>query len=753
MRADLRCPGAALNKPTAGNAGGTAAARGRSLSAGVVGLAALAVLLTGATAAPGFFTHMGNLVFDAYQRMKPREPAGAPIAVVDIDEASLGEIGQWPWPRDRLAAIVDRLGAYGAAAIAFDMVLPEPDRTSPLRAVEALEEAGAQVIMPKEGTVLDNDAVLARAFSKNPVVAGIAISNETQAALSPPKAGFAFGGGDPKSYLPDFSGGADNLHRLSEAASGLGFFSFPGSSDGIVRALPLVSQSRDRLYPALSIEALRVAQGAGSFVARSTGASGEMDSGHPAMTALKVGNFAMPTGPASQFRIYYSGLPDLTTVSAATLLTAEPDAALRQSIAGHIVLIGSSAVGLRDLVATPIDQAMPGVRAHAEIIDQIMGQTFLARPDWARGAEICAALLLGLIILVVVQRSGALVSSAVAAGLIAFWLAASWVAFSQKQFLLDPILPGLAVALVFAATMPVLLLVTDREKRFIRGAFGRYLSPSLVSRLADRPQSLALGGETRELTILFSDIRGFTSLSQHLDPQDLTTLLNDMLTPATDVLLEAEATIDKYIGDAIMAFWNAPLDIPDHRRKACLAALALQEAIATLNRERGLSLAIGVGLHTGQCCVGNLGSAQRFSYSAIGDSVNLASRVEGLTKEYGVPVLVTEETRTGAPELAFLEADRVKVVGRDMAVTIHVLAGDAELAASPAFARLADAHAAFLAAYRDGDLSAAEPALASARATAPERLGPFYTAYGQRLEAMRTEPARNWDGVHVAKRK
>lgn len=414
----------------------------------------------------------------------------------------------------------------------------------------------------------------------------------------------------------------------------------------------------------------------------------------------------------------------------------------------------TSAVGLRDLVATPFNQATPGVRVHAEIVDQIFGQTFLERPDWSRGAEIAAAVVLGLLMLAAGRLAGAFASSMVALVLIGVWIALSWVAFSQWLLLLDPLLPSLAVAVVFATAMPVLLLLTDREKRFIRQAFTQYLSPELVGRLSDDPQALRLGGEIRELTVLFSDIRGFTSLSETLEPEALTRLLNDVLTPATDVLLASEATIDKYIGDAIMAFWNAPLDIEDHRRKACLAALAMQEAVAALNREKGLDLRMGVGLHSGDCCVGNLGSDQRFSYSAIGDSVNLASRVEGLTKQYGLPVLVTQATRSGAADLAYAEIDRVRVSGREAPVVIHALLGDADTARSADFEAFAARHKRFLDLYRTGDPHAARTALAQAKEVAPAALETAYALYEERLKAMEIErPRPDWDGVFVARQK
>lgn len=728
--------------------------RRKSFFLWVTGLLALCAIVAGAAAAPRLPDHLGNLIFDAYQRMQPRAQAGAPVVVVDIDEASIAEIGQWPWPRSTIAALVDQLGELGAAAVAFDMVFPEADRTSPSRVIASLRKEGIAVSVPEAAATLDNDVVLGSAFARNPVIAGIAISNETEASLPLPKAGFAFGGVDPKTYLPTFRGGVANLPVLEKGAAGVGFFSFPLSGDGVVRTLPLVAHAQGRLYPALSIEALRVAMGAGSFVVRSTGASGEAGTGRPAMTALKVGPLTMPTGAQGQFRIYYSGMPEMTTVPAARLLESGPDAIPRSAVEGHIVLIGTSAVGLRDIVATPFSQAMAGVRVHAEIIDQIMGQVFLTRPDWAWGAEISLAILTGLAILAVEWRTGALSSSTAALALIAVTLGTSWLAFSLGHLLINPIVSVATVLFVFATTMPILLLMTDRETRFIRGAFGRYLSPTLVGRLADNPEALRLGGEIRELTVLFSDIRGFTTLSENLSPDALTRLLNAFLTPVTEVLLQSEATIDKYIGDSVMAFWNAPLDIADHPRKACLAALEVFDVVETLNRQSGLDLRIGIGLHSGPCCVGNLGSAQRFSYSAIGDSVNIASRVESLTKQYGVFILVTDATRRGAPDLAFIEADLVRLVGREEPTRLHLLLGDAEYATSSEFSRLAAMHRKFLSLYRQADVEGAEAALAEARLAAAASLDSFYDVYAQRLQAMRQErPESGWDGVFVAERK
>ena len=726
--------------------------RRRALSVWIAGLATLAVVLTfGALQRPAL-DRITNLVFDAYQRLMPRTEAGAPIAVVDIDEASINTLGQWPWPRTTLAQLVDRLGQAGAATIVFDIVFSEPDRTSMAAQAEQLRLAGAQVTLPAGGAV-SNDTAFADAIARNSVTLGIAISNETTAPLPKPKGGFAFGGADPKTYLPTFSGGVSNIDELTSAAQGVGSFSFPTGADGVVRTVPLIFSAQGSLYPSLGLEALRVAQGAGSYVVRSTGASGEADTGNAAMVALRDGALDVPTGPMGDFWIYYSGLASMPTVPAIDVLSGDM-AALQAAVGGRIVLVGTSAVGLRDIVSVPMGYSVPGVKVHAEIIDQVVGQTFLTRPDWAQGAELSAAVLLGLVLLFFAGRTGALVTSGVALVLVAIAFGSSWWAFASQRLLLDPLLPGLAVGLSFLVTTPILLLMSDRERAFVRGAFGRYLSPTLVERLSANPQALVLGGEERELTVLFSDIRGFTSMSEKMNPTELTALLNGFLTPMTDILLASEGTIDKYMGDAIMCFWNAPLDIAEHERKACLAALRMVDSLVELNRGRDKLLKVGIGLNSAPCCVGNLGSAQRFSYSAIGDGVNLASRVEGLTKAYGVSVLVTEPTRQAAGDLAFLEVDLVRVVGRADAVPIHTLIGDDTMAKTPAFRALATDHAELIAAYRAADPDRAEAALAKARAHVSEDVAKLYDIYEERIAEMRADPPpAGWDGVFTAKSK
>jgi adenylate cyclase len=725
-------------------------ARGRRY-ARIAGLAALLAFLVAALLFDGVAMRLSALVFDGYQRMKPREAAGAPVTIVDIDEASLKTVGQWPWPRWRLAEIVDRLGRMGAAVTAFDVLFAEPDRMSFGNAAAALRAAGATVVLPDDAEARDSDAIFAAAIARNAVVAGFVLVEAPAVPPPRPKAGFAFAGADPRPILPSYPGHIANQPAIDAAAAGLGYFSFTPGEDGIVRRIPLVARSHDALLPALGLEALRVAQGAGSIVLRTAGASGETATGRPAVTAVKVGAFEVPTMRDGSLWIYYSDRPSVQRIPAAALLEEGAEERLRRQVEGRIVLVGASAVGLRDLVATPLSRAVPGVQVQAEILDQIIGQSFLGRPDWVRGLEMTAAAVAALLLLLALPHLGSLTAAALAVAVLGTLAAASWYAFAAHRLLVDPVLSmGSALAVYIAATIP-LFLFTDRDRRFVRSAFAHYLAPALIEELADNPASLKLGGETREITILFCDIRGFTTLSEGLPPEAVTSLLNRFLTPMTEVLLSSGATIDKYIGDAIMAFWNAPVAQPDHARAAVRAALAMMEALEAHNARTGQPLQIGIGVNTGEACVGNLGSEQRFSYSAIGDSVNVASRIEELTKRYGLPVLLSGRTAELASGFAMLEVDRVCVTGRATPVAIHTVLGDGTAAARDEFRILAARHQAMLGAYRAGHVSRAMALQHEAQRIAPPSLGSLYSVYRKRLERFASEPPPpDWSGVFDA---
>ena len=716
------------------------------------GLISIIALFAAASVGSTFFERMSALVFDEYQRFKPRPAADTPLLIVDIDEKALGAIGQWPWPRSRIAQLVDRLGELGAATVAFDIAFSESDRTSLSRTLEQLRRSGAEVNFPSGVPELDNDAVFANALQYFPSVLGFALTNEIDNEVPESKAGFAFGGRDPRDILLSYQGALNNLPEFYAPASGMGFFSFPPSTDGVVRRIPLVARSKDELYPSLGMEALRVAQQAANFVITSTGASGETEAGAPAIVSVRVGAIEVPTDALGQLWIYYSGQLADRTISAADLLADQIDrAALEERVAGRIVLVGTSAVGLRDLVVTPLGHGVPGVAVHGEAIDQILTETYLKRPDYMPGVEYFLAVVITLLLTFTLTPGKPASGGVIAFALLASVVGLSWYLFSRQQLLLDPLLPALAAILVYITVTVAQYLSSEREKRYIRNAFGHYLAPSLVARLSDEPSALKLGGELKELTLLFCDIRGFTSLSEGLDPEGLTKLLNDFLTPMTDELLQSGATIDKYMGDAIMAFWNAPLPVENHRSAAQKAALGMIHRLEQLNRETGADIRIGIGLNTGECCVGNLGSTQRFNYSAIGDAVNVAARIEGITKAYGLSILFSETVVEGDNDLGedhvVMEVDRVRVVGRQEPLALHTVFGSAELNGIDR-TELLNEHGAFLDLYRQGDFEAAFRAAKSLLTRAPPLLRTLYQAYLDRIESFRRHPPVDWDGVY-----
>lgn len=709
-------------------------------------------------------------VFDELQRVAPRSYEPVPVRIVDLDDASLERVGQWPWPRTQVADLVDALREQGAAVIAFDVVFSEPDRTSPARVVDLWpEEATGPELRERVRALPDHDARLAEAMAWARVVTAFSLTGEPGGRAPQRDAGFSWLGPDPRAFLAELPGSVTTLPELEAAGVGNGNFSLRrAEAGGVYRRIPLVFHHQGELHPALAAEALRVAFGASTFVIRSAGAGGEDGPGGGAgpvestgITHVRVGKIAVPTDERGRMWIHFTEPVPERFVPAWRVLAGEVDPALLE---GHIVFVGTSAAGLADLRATPLQPAAPGVTLHAQAAEQILLQHFLVRPDWALGAELVYMLVLGVLLVVAQRRLGAAGSALLAVAAVAGVVLLSLHAFTSWRWLLDPVYPSLVAVAVYLAGSLQSYLRTEAERRRIRHAFGHYLSPALVDALAEHPERLRLGGEERTLTVLFCDVRGFTAISERVgDPEALTRLVNRFLTPLTEAILERGGTIDKYIGDCIMAFWNAPLDDPDHARHAGEAALVMLERLEALNallgEEAGREsraaerLRVGIGINTGECCVGNLGSEHRFDYSAIGDEVNLASRLEGRCKEYGVDVLLGENTVREAPELAAVPIDRVRVQGRATPVLVFALAGGTDVADEPRFDRLRDAHESLLRHYRAREWDAAESALARARDTGFP-LERVWDLYAERIERhRRLPPPADWDGVHEAETK
>jgi adenylate cyclase len=699
-------------------------------------------------------------VFDLYQVMAPREAAQRPVVIVDIDEDSLKSLGQWPWPRTVVADLVTRVTQAGAAAIAFDVVFSEPDRSSPALAADSFRGLDDET-KAKLKSLPSNDAVLAQAIARSRVVLGQ--TAVAQASAPPegeplPQTPFGVLGPTEAPPLVAFAGLLRNVPELERAAAGRGLFTIRPEPDGIVRRVPIVMRAGGETVPSLTLEMLRVASGSPAILLKTDAHGLQMES-------VRLRGFEVPTDGLGQLWIHFGRHDRARFVSARDVIEgrADPDR-FRQ----RLVLIGTSAVGLLDLKTTPTEPAMPGVEVHAQVLESMLAKTVLTAPFYATLAELAIAVLVGLAIIALAPALGAWALFLIGGVVAALIAGISWYYFSRLNLLIDATYPLASSFLVYLTLVFTNYLRAHSERRQIRSAFSQYLSPVLVEELARSPEKLTLGGEERVMTVMFSDVRGFTTISEQYkdDPQGLTQLMNRLLTPLTNAIVDHKGTIDKYIGDAIMAFWNAPLDDPDQEANACQAALDMLAAIERLNAERRaeaeaagtpfLPMRVGIGINTGPCVVGNMGSDLHFNYSVLGDAVNLASRLESQTKSYGVPVLVGARTAAKVAErFAVLELDLLQVKGKTEPERVYTVLGrkDGELGAC--FSALAELNPQMLAHYRGRDWQRCLEVILRCREVGREAgLEDFYNLYVERVRRLiEAPPEPGWDGVWVAERK
>ncbi len=708
---------------------------------------------------------VGLLLFDSYQRATPRPSEDAPVRIVDIDDETIRRLGQWPWPRTDVARLTRILTDAGASAIAFDIVFSESDRTSPTRLAERLQrDNSAPAVLAALRSLPDNDAAFAQTIAMSPVTLGYFLTRSGKGPTVEPKAGMAVAGSQPDAGVTRYSNAIQPIAPLRDAARGLGFVSLVGDSDGILRKAPLIASQNGQLLPSLAVEALRTAQGAGSVMVKSSDASGELGGSGAAVVSLKIGQFEIPTTPAGELWMHYTPpRPDRIVPAWKILSGALTQAELEKKFAGRIIFVGAGAVGLRDLVSTPMQDHDLGVMVHAQAVEQMILGQFVTKPDWAVGLERALLLVLGLSMALLLPRLGATRGAMLGLVLVGAMLAGSWFAYSRQHYLLDPTYPVLALVLVYICSTGFTYYREEQQRAYIHHAFDRYLSPTLVKRIVDDPGQLELGGEEREMTVLFCDIRSFSRISETLTPKQIIRFLIAFLTPMCDILLDRKATIDKFIGDAILAFWNAPLDDPDQYANAARGALAMVARLEQLNIDMPTqgtepwpgTVNIGIGLNAGPCCVGNMGSAQRLSYSLIGDTVNLASRIEGLTKYYGVRIAMGEALQQHLPDFAIVTLDRVRVVGRDAPETVFALLGDEALATTPDYRAFADRHARMIEAYWAQDWAMAAGMLdVGAADAAVHGLAQHYCLMRERVGRFQADPpSGNWDGVFEATEK
>jgi adenylate cyclase len=732
---------------------------GRSIGwARLVALGLLLALLALRVADPVPVQIVRNLTFDFYHQVKPRTPQPFPVAILDVDDPSIAEIGQWPWPRTRFAELVERATADGAVAIAFDIIFAEPDRLSPPQIARDNPDLPEEFRMAL-AAVPDNDDALAAAFAASRVIVGQTSVRSALAGLGlerdVPEVPHAVVGPDPTPFLVAFPDLLQNLPALEEAAVGRGVFNVRPDPDGVFRRVPIVMTVEGQVRLGLAPELLRIATGGAPFAIRTNeaGIDGVVLAGRLVRTAGDgtVRPYLTPTDPAR-------------FVSAADLLYGRMPAG---RLAGHLVLVGTSAIGLEDFRATPLGVPMAGVEIHAQLLENILSDTLLVRPNYAVAVELVAALILCLLVILLTPILSATTLIVCSLLFLSTYGIGSYALFLNQRLLVDPSFPMLAglVTMIFMSTSNYLR--EERRRRRIRTAFGQYVSRDLVDTLSENEEGLKLGGETRELTLLFSDVRGFTAIAESYreEPAALTQLMNRLLTLLSNAILERGGTIDKFMGDAVMAFWNAPLDHPDHARSACAAALGMIASVERLNRERAaearaggsdfLPLNVGIGINTGTCTVGNMGSDMRFDYTAVGDPVNLASRLEGQSRTYGMPIIVGSATEAAANDaFAFLEIDLIRVKGKLRAERIFTLVGNRAVRDTPAFQSAAAVNARMLEDYRARRWDEAEAALAELDpicARLDPRLSAYLDLYRRRIGAARMAPPdADWAGVYDA---
>lgn len=720
-----------------------------------LGLALLALFVALRSWDPAPVETLRLRTFDLYQFIQPRDAAVQPVAIVDLDEESLAEIGQWPWPRTQVADLVLRIASYGSIAIGFDSVFAEPDRMSPTLLADSLRGV-SDGTRDELRALPSNDRVFADALRRARVVLGQSgYQRDLAKGRSRPISQVPIGtiGGDPRPFLIEFPGIVRNIPELEDASLGDAMFSLLPERDGIVRRVPAIMTVEGVMIPALVLELLRVATGQDAFLVKS-GAGG--------VQSVVVAGIEIPTDGNGRIWINYARHDPRRYISAKDVLSG---AVASERLAGKLVLIGSSATGLHDLKATPLAPAMPGVEVQAQLLETILAKSYLTRPHYAVGAEVVLTVAIGLASIVLVPLLGALMTLILGAAIALGLAGLSGYLYASQGLLVDVAYPLISSFAVYLFLVFVNYFHEESERRQVRGAFSQYLSPELVEQLARNPEKLVLGGEIREMSFMFCDMRGFTMISELYkeDPQGLTRLMNRFLTPLTNAIVNHRGTIDKYMGDAVLAFWNAPLDDAQHAIHSCQAALAMLEKLARLNQAREreaahtglvfLPLRVGIGINTGRCVVGNLGSDLRFDYSVLGDSVNLASRLEGQSKAYGVPVVLGSRTADYArDDFAILELDLLKVIGKTEPELVYALLGDAALARDAAFAALVERNNDMLARYRARDWTGALEAAAACRRLDPNLgLYELYDLYERRIRAFQADPPPpDWGGIFDA---
>ena len=714
----------------------------------------------------GFVDRMENLAYDVRLNLMMPATRDDRIVILDIDEKSLREEGRWPWARNRMAELMNKLfDKYQIAVLGFDVVFAEKDETSGLKTLEQVgrdyfkSSADFGKVIELVRPQLDYDQVFANSLKDRPIVMGYYFRSGKEDAndknigeLAPPAFNPESVKGKHIAFLKAGSYGA-NLPVLQHNAFAAGHFNPLPDVDGISRRIAMLTEYNGKQYESLSLAVTRVYLNQPRVEPGFATGTGVGDN-YSGLEWLRLGKYRIPVDAHVAALIPYRGKQgSFPYISASDVMAGKADPGV---LFGAIVLMGTTAPGLMDLRASPVQSVYPGVEMHANMISGILDQSVKERPAYTMGAEVVMLLLAGLLLAFLLPVLSPLWATLLTATVLGASVGFNLMLWQMGNLVFPIALLLLLIATIYVANMSYGFFVEARNKRQLAGKFGQYIPPELVEEMVDKGgDSFSLEGDSREMTVLFSDVRGFTTISEGLDPKQLTQLMNEYLTPMTQIIHAHRGTIDKYMGDAIMAFWGAPLPDPNNARHALLAAIDMIARLKPLREEFAAKgwppVKIGVGLNTGVMTVGNMGSEFRMAYTVMGDAVNLGSRLESITKQYGVEIIVSEFTREKLPDFLFRELDRVRVKGKDLPVGIYepiCVAGEEDEATRKEL----DLYNETLKLYRVQKWDQAEAQFINLQKLNPDRY--LYQVYIDRIAYFREDsPGDDWDGVFTFKTK
>ena len=726
----------------------------------------LAVLLLFVGHAAKFYqislvSQLDSIIYDTRLRLTMPDSVDTRIVILDIDEKSLAEVGRWPWGRDRVSELIKKLfDKYGLVMVGFDVVFAEADSSSGLPVLESLakkefkDNAQFQSILGQLRPMLDHDAMFAQTIKGRPVVLGYYFNSADDARES---------GGLPVPVIPagafagkniaftSWKGFGGNLQEFQKNAASAGHFNPLVDFDGVSRRVPMLAEYKGAYYESLSLSMIRtlLALGSGKFPDVVPGYPPDrvISSGYAGLEWLEVGPLKIPVDENVSALIPYRGKQG--SFQYFSLADVMSDRLPVETLKGKIALIGTSAPGLLDLRSTPVGSVYPGVEIHANLIAGMLDSSIKQRPPFMLGAEVILLLIGGITLSLLMPVLSPLRATLVSILAMLLITGINVLIWSGAGMVL-PLASSLLLTMgLFILNMAYGYFVESRSKRQFTELFGQYVPPELVDKMAQDPEKYSMEGKREDLTVLFSDIRGFTTISESLDPHELSAYINEYLTTMSLIIRNNHGTLDKYIGDAIMAFWGAPVADPAHHRNGVITALQMQEKATALNeefRKRGWpEIKIGVGLNSGVMSVGDMGSKVRKAYTVMGDPVNLGSRLEGITKQYGVGILVGESTKRAVTDIVFREVDRVRVKGKEEPVAIFEPIGLDGQVDKNMLDEIELWHQC-LGAYRAQDWDRAESQLVNLHQLNPT-LG-LYRIFSEKISECRANPpGPDWDGV------